>query len=399
MRGRRDRVHHVAHRPTTRRPTIDRSRSRLAVGRGAAGSSACWATSAPACSRSPTSSTARPASMPRVLRRACATSPSSTGVPMTFGVGFTKPDVARDGDAPARRRHRRRRRPHVRPDPQPRSSRACCRSRRRCPSTACRCGARCARRPLAEQAAALRDPERAAHARRRGGPRRLRACHRRRGTHRPTTTGSASSTARCRRTRPSPRSPPARGIDPVDAMIDLALEQRSRPVLHPALRATTTPTCSSPCMQHPHTIVTTSDTGAHVVADHRRVDPDAPARVLGARAQAFTLEEAVRKLTSAPADAVGLRRSRAGPRGLRRRPQRDRPRDGRPGACPTVEHDLPTGARRLMQRSTGIAATIVAGDAHARRRAHRRAPGSVAARLRQVNELASSTRTSASAAG
>jgi N-acyl-D-aspartate/D-glutamate deacylase len=28
---------------------------------------------------------------------------------------------------------------------------------------------------------------------------------------------------------------------------------------------------------------------------------------------------------------------------------------------PTIEHDLPTGARRLKQKSTGILATVIAG--------------------------------------
>ena len=31
-------------------------------------------------------------------------------------------------------------------------------------------------------------------------------------------------------------------------------------------------------------------------------------------------------------------------------------------ALPTVEHDLPAGARRLVQRSTGFRATIVSGE-------------------------------------
>jgi N-acyl-D-aspartate/D-glutamate deacylase len=65
-------------------------------------------------------------------------------------------------------------------------------------------------------------------------------------------------------------------------------------------------------------------------------------------------------LTSVPADAWGFAE-----RGLVREgavadlnvidPERVAP------ALPTVEHDLPAGARRLVQRAVGFRATIVAG--------------------------------------
>ena len=77
--------------------------------------------------------------------------------------------------------------------------------------------------------------------------------------------------------------------------------------------------------------------------------------------QAFTLEEAVRKLTFDNASAWEL-----GDRGLVRAGYRadlvlfdaDRVRP----AMPTVETDLPGGARRLVQRAEGIAAVVVNGQ-------------------------------------
>jgi N-acyl-D-aspartate/D-glutamate deacylase len=77
--------------------------------------------------------------------------------------------------------------------------------------------------------------------------------------------------------------------------------------------------------------------------------------------QAFTLEEAVRKLTFDNASAWDL-----DDRGLVRTGWRadlvvfDEARV-KP-AMPTVETDLPGGARRLVQKAEGIAATIVNGQ-------------------------------------
>jgi N-acyl-D-aspartate/D-glutamate deacylase len=76
---------------------------------------------------------------------------------------------------------------------------------------------------------------------------------------------------------------------------------------------------------------------------------------------AFTLEQAVRKLAFDNAAAWGL-----ADRGLLRTGYRadlvlfDAARV-KP-AMPTVESDLPGGARRLVQKAEGIAATIVNGE-------------------------------------
>jgi N-acyl-D-amino-acid deacylase len=77
--------------------------------------------------------------------------------------------------------------------------------------------------------------------------------------------------------------------------------------------------------------------------------------------QAFTLEEAVRKLSFDNASAWGIV-----DRGLLREGYRadlvlfDAARV-KP-AMPTVETDLPGGARRLVQKAEGITATIVNGE-------------------------------------
>jgi N-acyl-D-aspartate/D-glutamate deacylase len=76
---------------------------------------------------------------------------------------------------------------------------------------------------------------------------------------------------------------------------------------------------------------------------------------------AFTLEEAVKMITLTPAVAWGF-----ADRGLVRQgaiadlnvfdPATIAPQ------MPTVAHDLPTGACRLKQKSTGILATVIAGN-------------------------------------
>ena len=78
--------------------------------------------------------------------------------------------------------------------------------------------------------------------------------------------------------------------------------------------------------------------------------------------QAFTLEQAVRMLTLVPATLLGLRRSRADPRRHGRRLRGLRSRHDRRRRCRRWCDDLPAGARRLMQRTRGIAATVVNGE-------------------------------------
>jgi N-acyl-D-amino-acid deacylase len=151
-----------------------------------------------------------------------------------------------------------------------------------------------------------------------------------------------------------------RGVDPVEAMIDLALEKDlDRFFLQPI--ANEDQDAALALMRTPRTVVTFSDSGAHV---SQIMDSSLQTHLLShwvREKQAFTLEEAVRMLTLVPATYWGF-----ADRGLLREgtaadlvvfdPETVAPE------MPDVVHDLPAGARRLVQRARGFAATIVNGE-------------------------------------
>ena len=130
-------------------------------------------------------------------------------------------------------------------------------------------------------------------------------------------------------------------------------------------------------MRHPHTVVTFSDSGAHV---GQIMDASLQTHLFShwvRKKQAVTLEDAVRMVTYEPATRWGLH-----DRGLLRMglaaditvfdPETIGAR------MPTVEHDLPAGAMRLKQTARGIAATIVNGEVLLRDNEHTGAqPGRV----------------------
>src|SRR5437016_5601269 len=114
-------------------------------------------------------------------------------------------------------------------------------------------------------------------------------------------------------------------------------------------------------MKHPRTVVTFSDSGAHV---SQIMDASLQTHLLShwVRAKhAFTLEQGVRMLSFEPATHWGF-----ADRGLIREglaadllvfdPDTIAPE------MPEVVHDLPAGARRLVQRARGISATVVNGE-------------------------------------
>ena len=151
-----------------------------------------------------------------------------------------------------------------------------------------------------------------------------------------------------------------RGLDPVEAMIDLALEKDlERFFLQPI--ANENQDHALELMQHPRTVVTFSDSGAHV---SQIMDASLQTHVLShwvREKQAFTLEQAVRMLSFDTATHWGF-----ADRGLIREGMAadvlvfDPETVG--AEMPEVVHDLPAGARRLVQRGRGIAATVVNGD-------------------------------------
>ena len=151
-----------------------------------------------------------------------------------------------------------------------------------------------------------------------------------------------------------------RGVDPAEAMIDLALERDlERFFIHPVANEDQDTVLEM--MRHPRAVVTFSDSGAHV---SQIIDSSLQTHLLShwVRAkQAFTLEQAVRMLTLVPATYWGF-----ADRGLVREgfvadlivfdPDTISPE------MPEVVNDLPAGARRLVQRAAGITATIVNGE-------------------------------------
>ena len=151
-----------------------------------------------------------------------------------------------------------------------------------------------------------------------------------------------------------------RGLDPVEAMIDLALEKDlERFFLQPI--ANENQDHALELMQHPRTVVTFSDSGAHV---SQIMDASLQTHVLShwvREKQAFTLEQAVRMLSFDTATHWGF-----ADRGLICEGMAadllvfDPETVG--AEMPEVVHDLPAGARRLVQRGRGIAATVVNGD-------------------------------------
>lgn len=151
----------------------------------------------------------------------------------------------------------------------------------------------------------------------------------------------------------------ARGIEPPDALLDVALEDDLEALFDfPALNQD--PEGVRPLVTDPRFLIGLSDGGAHV---DQLCDAGYATYLLGKwvrQWQALTLEEGVRRLTSEVADFFGI------------------PGRGRlvPGAAadlvlfdpatvddepPEYVRDLPGGAKRLVARAHGVHATVVAG--------------------------------------
>ncbi|MFT5174238.1 MAG: N-acyl-D-amino-acid deacylase [Gammaproteobacteria bacterium] len=151
-----------------------------------------------------------------------------------------------------------------------------------------------------------------------------------------------------------------RGKDPTQTLIDIALENDFNAFFLQPI-ANEDQDAALEMMKHPRSVVTFSDSGAHV---SQIMDSSLQTHLLShwvREKQAFSLEEAVRELTFNPAMNWGIRG-----RGLLQ-----------PGYAadllvfdpatigpqmPEVVSDLPAGAKRLKQKADGIAATIVNGQ-------------------------------------
>jgi N-acyl-D-amino-acid deacylase len=151
-----------------------------------------------------------------------------------------------------------------------------------------------------------------------------------------------------------------RGSHPAETMIDLALEKDlDLFFLQPV--ANEDQDSALELMRHPRSVTTFSDSGAHV---SQLMDSSLQTHLLShwVRAkQAFTLEQAVRMLTLVPATLWGF-----ADRGLIREGMAADlvvfDPDTIAAEMPEVVDDLPSGARRLVQRTRGMAATVVNGE-------------------------------------
>jgi N-acyl-D-amino-acid deacylase len=151
-----------------------------------------------------------------------------------------------------------------------------------------------------------------------------------------------------------------RGAHPLDVMIDLALE-RDLELFFMQPIANENQDYALELMRHPRAVVTFSDSGAHV---SQLMDSSLQTHLLAhwvRERQAFTLEQAVRMLTLVPATLWGF-----ADRGLIREGMAADLVVFDPetiaAEMPEVADDLPSGARRLVQRARGVAATVVNGE-------------------------------------
>jgi N-acyl-D-aspartate/D-glutamate deacylase len=141
-------------------------------------------------------------------------------------------------------------------------------------------------------------------------------------------------------------------------MLDLMLENDDQIFVQPIVNER--PADVLGILKHPRTLATFSDSGAHVCQEMGSSLQTHLLHYWVRQKQQFTLEEAVRMLTFDNASAWELP-----DRGLVRTGYRadlvvfDEARV-KP-LLPKVEQDLPGGARRLVQKADGIAATVVNG--------------------------------------
>ncbi|PCJ12539.1 MAG: hypothetical protein COB04_17610 [Gammaproteobacteria bacterium] len=149
------------------------------------------------------------------------------------------------------------------------------------------------------------------------------------------------------------------GKDPVEVIIDIALEYKLKVFFRQPL-ANENQDHVLEMMKHPRSVVTFSDSGAHV---SQIMDSSLQTHVIShwvREKQALSLEEAVQMLTKDIATAWGFE-------------DRGQVKQGYAAdllifnedtiapLMPVVKNDLPAGARRLVQKAAGISNTIVNG--------------------------------------
>ena len=154
-----------------------------------------------------------------------------------------------------------------------------------------------------------------------------------------------------------------RGIDPAGLAYDLMMEKDGRGILyHPMTNYAGGDMASvHEMLGHPNTLIGLGDGGAHV-----GIMCDATDMVhtlthwTRDRTPRHRIEEVVRRLSSANAEAIGVHDRGRIAAGMRA-DINVVDYDALQLQVPEVRYDLPAGGKRLLQRSTGIDATIVAG--------------------------------------
>jgi N-acyl-D-aspartate/D-glutamate deacylase len=151
-----------------------------------------------------------------------------------------------------------------------------------------------------------------------------------------------------------------RGVHPIEALLDIALGEDLETLFMSPLVMSTDPETVE-LLRNPLTVMTFSDSGAHV---GQIADASIQSHLIAyycREKQLLSLPEAVEMITGRLAGAWGF-----ADRGVIREgaiadmnifdPATFGPR------LPEVAYDLPTGARRLTQKATGMKATLVAGE-------------------------------------
>ena len=152
----------------------------------------------------------------------------------------------------------------------------------------------------------------------------------------------------------------AKGVHPVELMIDMALERDLKMFFRQPI-ANEDQAQVLDMMKHPRSVITFSDSGAHV---SQIMDSSLQTHLLSywvREKQAMTLEEGIKQITYNTATMWGLH-----DRGLLREGMAadlvvfDADTIG--ARMPDVVHDLPAGAKRLKQTADGILNTVVNGE-------------------------------------
>jgi N-acyl-D-aspartate/D-glutamate deacylase len=153
----------------------------------------------------------------------------------------------------------------------------------------------------------------------------------------------------------------ARGTTPVDVLIDLSLAVDNFDQFFVQPFANFDMDAVRAMIQHPHTVVAVSDSGAHV---SQIIDASIPTHLLShwvRQEQAFSWEDGVRMLTSDPARVWGFHDRGVLGEGYAADLVVFDPATVAPG-LPQAANDLPAGATRLKQIAAGVAATVVNGQ-------------------------------------